>query len=105
MLGLTSVQTLSFFITLVVLVISALRLRYNHLKRWLDSPRLIWSLGLMVHFAVFYAAMMLYRCDRLVLSTTALNFWSSVIRLQSILTFLMIEVVEIYYHWKADKDG
>jgi hypothetical protein len=84
---LTSIQWITFIVAIVVILIRIKRcLRYG---KWLIA---IPTITLMMHFVLFFSLKNL-------LSPLDVNSWSSIIRLQASLTFLILEL----YGYGRDK--
>lgn len=78
--NLSAIQWITFVVALSVISIRLKRcLKYG---RWLIA---IPSLTLMVHFVLFFALKSLF-------APVEVNTWSSIIRLQASLTFLLLEL-------------
>lgn len=94
MLGLTNVQLFNLAIAVLLLIVVVWRIRKNHFVRIIDYPRLYWSATLAIHAVIFYIATGLEMKGIMDFNLTA---WSSLLRLHMLLTFLYIEIVEVYY--------
>lgn len=99
--GLNPAQFLSLLFVLVFGGIVTFRLRKNHFARLLDYPRMYWSLTWAMHTIVFYIFTALESTG--IVPDTDMLVWSSYLRLHGALTFLYIELVELYYWNKRRK--
>jgi len=87
------IQWVTSILAIVVLVISFLRIRLNPEKKFIRVP-LIFLMG---HVVLFYVFVLLNHYD--VIQYGDFSSWSSILRLHSVLTYLVLEV----YGWRRDK--